>query len=122
MLGEDALIESEDAVDRLGPVGDQAEGHRQDGAVGHQATHHLVMGGEPASLGSDLLVGEVADDRRDPIVAQRVDLAAIDPGEPQGSPIGTPVDDRIEIAPAGGRDGGLGCVSDVHHDRVPFNR
>ena len=70
MIGEGVLIEPEDAVNRLGPVGDQAEGHGQDGTVGHQAAHHLVMGGEPAPLGPDLLVGEVADDRRDPVVAQ----------------------------------------------------
>ena len=73
-------------MDRLGAVGDQAEGHRQHGAVGHQPAHHVVVGGQPAALGPDLPVGQVADDRRDPAVPQRVDLAAVDPGESRAAP------------------------------------
>ena len=36
LLVERVVVEPEDPADRLGAVGDQAEGHRQDGALGHQ--------------------------------------------------------------------------------------
>ena len=73
LFGEGVVVDPENTANSLGAIGQKAESHRQDCVVGHQLLEHSMVGRQPASFGTELLIGQIADDRRDRVVTDRVD-------------------------------------------------
>ena len=98
LLSKGVVVDPEDPLHGLRAVGHDAEGDGENRVVGHQPAKYLVVRGQPTPFGADLLVGKIADDRRDLAVADRVDHRAVQTEAIERLGVGCSIDNRIQIA------------------------